>query len=96
MTANRHAMPQVDLAETPCQACGITPAQDWLIGREFGSLVFDKDAGMTFLCKLCEGLVEAGMLRREQHDEGVRYRQWHFEWTPGDLLPVRTVSTIQS
>lgn len=41
----------------------------------------------TAVCGLCDGLVAAGMLRREIVDGEVRYRQWYFEWKPGALLP---------
>jgi hypothetical protein len=43
----------------------------------------------TILCELCEGLIKAGMLRRDNNDKDgtPRYRQWNFEWTPGKLLP---------
>jgi hypothetical protein len=42
------------------------------------------------VCKLCAGLLEAGLIRLDhsEPDGTPRYRRWNFEWTPGDLVPI--------
>lgn len=43
--------------------------------------------GVTILCDLCEGLVEAGLVRPERAEDGrTVYRRWTFEWRPGELV----------
>ena len=44
----------------------------------------------TVLCEFCQGLIDAGLIRRAADDpDGThRYRQWHMgNWTPGELVP---------
>lgn len=64
-----------------CQCCGVTGA-----GR---TLVIIFGAETRALCELCEGLEQAGLVRRETVDGEIRYRKWKFEWTPGELVPKR-------
>lgn len=69
-----------------CDVCG--PA--WFyVGREMR--IEGRGGFVTSMCSFCRGLVEAGVLRSETVVEGdvisVRWRQWAFEWTPGELLP---------
>lgn len=39
-------------------------------------------------CELCQGLIDANLIRPELVDGELRYRGWHVEWTPGDLIPL--------
>lgn len=66
-----------ELAEVRCQACGRPAATIEMSSREFVALCSSP----------CPGLIEAGILRREEVDGTVRYRQWEMRWVEGDLLP---------
>lgn len=65
-----------------CECCGAT-WEDRTIDIAFTK--GGEEAEM--LCHFCKGLIEAGMLRPEVVRGRRRYRQWHFEWKPGELLP---------
>ena len=46
----------------------------------------------TIRCELCQGLIDANLIRPEVIDGVTRYRQWHPDWRPGALLPVPATS----
>lgn len=70
-----------------CDVCGI-PAYSQEV-----TIKFEKDWEPEVLCKSCERLIDAGMLRRE--GPGV-YRRWTFEWQPGELVKPPDKATIES
>lgn len=73
----------VNALDVRCQSCGI-PARATTIDVKVEAW----NDEMTILCRTCQRLVDAGMLRRDADARGrVCYRQWHFDWTPDDLMP---------
>lgn len=63
-----------------CEVCGRND-RDLTIDQPF-------DGPGTIRCSLCQGLVDSNIIRLEIIEGVNRYRQWHIEWSPGDLLPL--------
>jgi len=66
-----------------CDVCGDDGTRRSL------TIVFSKRGQVETTCEFCQGLIDAGLIRPEQVDGELRWRQWHPEWKPGELLPGR-------
>ncbi len=64
-----------------CDVCGIP----WSM-REV--TINSDHRGTTAYCKLCSGLLDAGLIRFDGNDEDgtPRFRQWNMEWKEGRRL----------
>lgn len=60
-----------------CDCCGVTADLRAI------NITFSKEEAMEALCEFCQGLIDAGLIRREGPKQ---YRQWHMEWKPGKLV----------
>ena len=51
---------------------------------------FGKHEALTVTCPLCQGLLDAGLVRLDGiDDEGHRrFRQWYPVWTQGEMIPL--------